>query len=519
MTTPHSLRAGVGKVDITCREDVTLDALLDEQGKKDLPPSLLGRKLEVSDPLYVRALVLDDGQQRLAILTMDVTAIGCRTLTHHLLYDSADDFLPRLRERVETTLGIPGGNLSVSASHTHGVPRMLCDDEAQLERATEAVRQALDNLTPVTLASGSAREDRLTFNRTMKMEDGTDWTLRSCNPYPPDELVESLRPVDPEIGILRLDRLDGTPFALVYNFATHLLLGPPNGQSGQITADHVGVTLRVLEEHLGHGAMAFFTQGSLGDVAEVSKCDTDHPRSSIDFGTRLAESVLAGWRSLAPESTPAGLRVIRQCAQLPLRTDIPAVIAELREEQAELMASLRYTTLNFKTFLPLYLKAQLSESFPGRPAYRYLQAEACGNPLFRRQDDRNRIAIQTYLASIEAMERMARNEEKIATLERHQAIIDSQAESQLEVEFQAMCIGDSLFIMAPMELLTEVGLKVKAMSPMARTFVASITNGYIHYAPPAAYYGRGGYEVTECLLAPEWEAIFYESMQAIFDEL
>ena len=36
----------------------------------------------------------------------------------------------------------------------------------------------------------------------------------------------------------------------------------------------------------------------------------------------------------------------------------------------------------------------------------------------------------------------------------------------------------------------------------------AFTNGYIHYGPPAAYYDKGGYEATECFLAPAWQALY-----------
>lgn len=66
-----------------------------------------------------------------------------------------------------------------------------------------------------------------------------------------------------------------------------------------------------------------------------------------------------------------------------------------------------------------------------------------------------------------------------------------------------------------MEMLAEVGFNVKRASPFARTYVISNSNGYLVtcYSPPASYYGRGGYEVTECLLAPEWEAVFMQALE------
>ena len=40
-----------------------------------------------------------------------------------------------------------------------------------------------------------------------------------------------------------------------------------------------------------------------------------------------------------------------------------------------------------------------------------------------------------------------------------------------------------------------------------------------HYAPPAAYYPGGGYEVTECMLAPAWERAFMDTARDILNRL
>lgn len=70
-----------------------------------------------------------------------------------------------------------------------------------------------------------------------------------------------------------------------------------------------------------------------------------------------------------------------------------------------------------------------------------------------------------------------------------------------------------------MEILSEVGLRVKQASPFKQTYVVSLCNGYLHYAPPASYYPCGGYEVTECLLAPEWETRFDAVVADLFEAL
>jgi len=506
--------AGTAKIEITCREVGAAAYVASPRTMEHIPKELWDKKVEIDDPLFLKALVIDDGCRKYAFITMDVTAIGCRTITQDILGDSADDFMPRLRGCLLECHGITADCVTVCASHTHPPGRLLCSDVEQIQKGVSAVTQAIENLVPVKVGAGSAQQDRLTFNRTLMMKDGTDYTIRGCNPHPADEDVEALRPIDPEVGVLRIDRLDGTPLAVVYNFASHLLVGTPYSK---ITADFPGVTSDYLEKTLGHGAMAFFTQGAGGDISEIAQLDRDHPRWGHEFGVILGESVLEAFGKASPAE--GNLKIVSETISFPLRTDIPEVVASLRREQAGLMASLRYTNLNFKTFLPLYLKYSLNPDFPLHSAYRYLHAEQSGNVGYGALANRNKLAIAKYLSSLKAMEKMARNEEKIATLLRQQEVIDELGTKEICAEIQGIKIGECVFITAPMEVLAETGLKLKKSSPFENTFLASISNGYLHYAPPSAYYPRGGYEATECLLAPEWQFLFEESIGRIFVRL
>lgn len=510
MSSP-TLRAGVGKVDITCPEGELAYGLYPEKAMAHIPPQYRDMKVQIDDPLYVRALALDDGEELVVLVTLDICAVGARSISQFILYDSPDDFVPRLRERVEAELGLPGDRVSLSASHVHPPGRLLCDEEDQIARSVEAIRQALNHMTPVKLGVGAGHEDTLTLNRTFVMKDGTDYSWR---PEPPGEEIERLRPIDPEIGIIRIDRLDGSPFAVLYDFASHLLVGC---RRGKITADWAGVTSAYLEEQLGGQTAAIFLQGANGDIMEASYDDRENPRNKVDFGTRLGQSVLEAYRGI--EAGPAKIKVSTRQVEFPLRRDIPATVAEVRRQQAELTASMRYTGLTFKTFLPLYLKYALHPDYPNHSPHRYLQADDCHDETFRVLDEQNRGAIAKYLQSMRAMELMAVNELKIATLDKHQEIIDELGGDVVAAEIKGIRIGECAFIAAPMEVLAEVGFAVKQASPFAHTYIISNSNGYLHYSPPASYYGRGGYEVTECLLAPEWEAIFMASVEQIFEEL
>ncbi len=505
------LKAGVGKVDITCRDEGTLDALLSEKTKKHIPKEYLDKKIEIDDPLFVRALVLDDGGEKVVLITMDITAIGARSISQYILNDSADDFMPNLRKRVKQELDIPGSNVSVSASHTHPPGRLLCDDNAQIDKTLEAIKQALQNMVPVAIGVGAGYEDSLTFNRTMLMKDGTDYTWR---PGPLDDEVEGLRPIDPEIGILRIDRLDGRPFAVVYNFASHLLVGC---REGKITADFPAVTSQLLEENLGADVMAFFMQGAGGDIMEIFYDDIEIPNRKYDFGSKLAQSTLKGYRKI--KTAPAKLKVVSKDIEFPLRTDIPDLVAALKQKQAEMVASLTYTFLDFKKFLPLYLKYSLYPDYPCHSPYRYMKADECEDDNFRNRDDLNRSAIKKYLEGIRKMELLSISALKVATLQKHQEVIDKIGGATVPAEIKGIRIGECVLIVAPMEVLAEIGFNVKKASPFKHTYIASISNGYLHYSPPASYYDRGGYEAIECLLAPEWEKIFEETVSEIFKEL
>ena len=487
-----SLRAGVARSDITTDAEGAI----------------------IQDPLYAKVLVLDDGRTRAAIIAMDVTAIGGRRVSQRVLDDVGEDFLPKLRDRVQRELNIPGGHVLVNASHTHPPGRLLCDDEEQVDRTFDAVRRAVQNLTAVKVGAGSGYEDRITINRTLRLKNGRDWTIRHANPCPPDDEVARLGPIDPEIGILRIDRMDGRPLAVVYNFACHPLFGDARGA---ITANFPGIASRVIEENLGHDAMALFLQGAGGDIIDVLFKDFEHPRDVEQLGAMLGLSTLKALRDI--QTKDVTLSIASETIALSRRTDIPERIAELQQEQTELLGSLRSTSLNFKSFLPLYLKHVLSPDCPSDYSYRYLQAEKIGTDVRTDMDSLNRGNLDKYLANIRAMERLARIQENMATLRKHQAINDESGEATIPAEVQGMKIGDCVLITSPAEVLVEVGLNVKRNSPYEHTFVAAFSNGYMHYGPPAEAYSRGGYEVTECLLAPEWQQTYEQKANEVIRRL
>jgi hypothetical protein len=88
-TQAGQLLAGVAKVEIT--------------NKKAFP---------INDPLYAKALVLKNGSTTAVIVTIDAVAIG--NIGH-----IGNDYLGKVRARIQKALGITPDNVMVNASHCH----------------------------------------------------------------------------------------------------------------------------------------------------------------------------------------------------------------------------------------------------------------------------------------------------------------------------------------------------------------------------------------------------------------
>ena len=482
MSDQQTLRAGVAKSDITASG------------------------VAVNDPLFAKALVLDDGKTQVVIIAMDVVALA-------MIGDVSDDFMPTLRGRIEEELDIPGDHVLVNASHTHPPGRMLCDGGELVARTFDAVRRAQQNLEPVTVGAGVGHEDRFMLNRTLRLKNGKGHTIRHANPCPRDDEVESLGPIDPDIGILRFDRADGRPVAVIYNFACHPLLGVPGGA---LTANFPGFASEVIEDNLD-GTMALFLQGAGGDVTEVLYKDVTRASDSEPVGRMLGLSTLKALQDIHTDG--ADLSVARVELDLPRRTDIPERLAELEAERDALLAGLRGTSLSFRTFLPLYIKHALNPDFPSDYSYRYMHDEAVGSVERQAVDAENRGNVDKYLSNIDAMERLARIQDKMGTHRTHQAINDASGEATIRTEVQGIRIGDCVLVTSPAEVCVQVGLNVKRDSPYEHTFMSAFSNGYVHYGAPAEDYAMGGYEVTECLLAPEWQEMFEEAAREVIARL
>lgn len=479
--TATQIKAGVAKVNIT-----------------DMGVAL------INDTLYVKALILDDGSKKIVIITVDAVSIG--EIGH-----IKNDYLQKVRSALEKELSIKPENVLVNASHCHGV---VCSDVDK--RTIQAVRLASLNMVPVNIGSGTGYEDRIMENRRMKLKSGREADSRHAYSLPPDEEVIGVGPVDPEIGILRLDRKNGKPLAVLYNFAVHPIQGVPNGGN---TADLTGFASRTIEDCLGNEAMAMFIQGCAGDINPVMYKDVNAPRNAEPLGIMLGMSTVKALNKIKARGDNV-IKMISESVELP-RADLSIRIEAMQAEQSKLLQSLRGTTLNLKTFYNLVSKYNFSPQFPSNYSHRYLHDNQMGRNDLSRLDELNKSSIESYLNNIYIMEQLTRNQANISLLKMHQAQNEASGSKTITVEMAGIRIGEFFLVSFPGELSSQIGLNIKKMSQHELTFIASISNGYIYYTPTEEQLKNSGFaqEDSDCIVAPGWQKVFEEKVKAILAKL
>lgn len=202
----------------------------------------------VHDPLYAKAIVLSDQSQKLAIVTLDLGSISAGSAARI-------ESIVRQQTDIEDVLLV--------ASHTHSGPRATPDFPSTAspwirdaeEKIAQAVIEADGRMVPVRIGVGWG-EVREGHNRRMIGADGRAvmfWENRERIPT---------SPLDYELGVIRVEQLDGQTLATLVSFQCHpVVLGPENLD---ISADYPGVFMRIVEAELGGQAM--FLQGAAGDI-------------------------------------------------------------------------------------------------------------------------------------------------------------------------------------------------------------------------------------------------------------
>ncbi len=227
---PGPLRAGAARVDITPRVN------------PGYPPS--GKYGH--EHLFIRAIVLDNGVTRAALLGADLGGLS-------------EDIYSTAAKQIAALLNCPVQNIIMSATHTHagspagppppGFPRQ--PTEQIVAAMMDAVRQAKANLQPALVGYG-AGFSYLNVNRDTVSDQTHRWT----------QAANLNAPSDKTVAVVSFTTPSGDPIAAYVNYAMH----PINGYLvGITTADFAGAACRYVEQAFDDKMVMVFTQGASGD--------------------------------------------------------------------------------------------------------------------------------------------------------------------------------------------------------------------------------------------------------------
>ncbi len=422
----ESLQLGVAAVTISPPPGIGLAGYYHERGSDG-----------TLDDIHAKAMVLDDGRTRAAIVVCDLISMPKWVVTS-------------ARRLIEAGGGVPGSNVLIAATHTHTAPVLfresIRDDldgaakpvsrdysQSLPQRIADAVSRAWSNRQPVQISVAREREDQLSFNRRFWLRDGTvGWNPGKLN----TNILRPAGPIDPEVGVFRAVAASPQRSSVLtfVNFAMH----PDTVGGTRISADYPGALARQLALHQGPDMLTIFANGTCGNINHVNvrwAAPQGGPGEAHRIGTLLAAAVFKAMTHLESVEEPLPLQVRSAVVSLPL----PAFTAgELEQARFDVRTARDSSREGFMKLVR---------------AHRILDTAAQeGRPM----------EVEIQVITLGA---------KVA------------------------------WVSWPGEIFVELGLSLKAGSPFPHTYNVELANGAIGYIPNRPAYAEGNYEVESARVA------------------
>ncbi|GHU75602.1 hypothetical protein AGMMS49992_19910 [Clostridia bacterium] len=313
------IRAGLAELDIT------------PPLGSDMPGQFHSRYASgILDPLYVKALVLENDGYQVALIAVDGLWIPF-------------DIVRRVRSGLEKRLGISESIVGATHSHTGGPIGSwgdhTHDDAAYVDlvvsKSVDAAALAAANLTAVRFRIGREREDGISFIRRFIMKDGKqDTNPGILNP----DIVKPAGEIDPEVISVRIEDLDGHVVGFLTNFACH----PDVVGGDKVSADYMGELSRVLKKTYGEHIVSVFYNGACGNINHLDAFAGRFISGEYDEAHyKRMGRVLAGKAIAATEKAPAKTYDVLSAASEAISYPVRQMSVEQAEAGRTLAASER----------------------------------------------------------------------------------------------------------------------------------------------------------------------------------
>ena len=257
------------------------------------PKQLLGYDARLStgihDSIYHRIIVLDDGSTQFYLVSTEV----CEFSPSEYDYVAA---------QLNKKLGIKPTNFWWSVTHTHSAPEVgppglgeaFLGDRYEHSVDTSytsfigqsliaGIEEARKKLEPARLGAGWGFSQANINRRAVDVDGKASLGLN------PDG------PVDRRIGLIRIEKQDGSPLALIVNYAIHgTVLGE---ESTVISGDVAGIVSQYVEQKTG--APVLFVNGASGDLAPIYSVYPDFRSGHLmQFRVLLGDKIIDANRKL-----------------------------------------------------------------------------------------------------------------------------------------------------------------------------------------------------------------------------
>ena len=391
----------------------------------------------VDDELFAKAVVIDNGTTRIAIVTCDLIAIPEKV---------ADAAKARIADRCD----IPAAHVMVNATHTHTAVAIadllgVDEDPGYTEwvslKIADAVELAVWRLKPARVGFASVNEERITFNRRWHMKDGT---VRFNPGIENPDLVEPTGTIDPELTMMFVEATDdGTPISAVANFSLHYI-GTDN--SNALSADYFGHFDRLMKRYLGDTCISLLWNAASGQI------------NNTDFSGRTKWTASGHQQAVKMANVLAGHFIVEmQLMEMHETLDLSGDLATLTFQRKEITAE----------------DLKVAEQVLSVPQGTYDAYETgpfswvVGQPI-------PHALVDVYAHECQRLAKLP---------------------TQMTAPVQVIRLGEAAIVALPGEVFVETGMNIKAKSDANPTFLVSLANGYIGYiCTDKALAQEGGYE-------------------------
>ena len=428
------LKVGLGKVNITPPIGTSIPGYFEDR-----------KAIGIHDELYAKSIIFNNGEKEVLIISCDLIGLEQETILE-------------IKDRINKEMNISRENIVIHTTHTHTGPATVSvfgvsRDESYLKILPKLILasaiEARNDLKEAKIGFGSGKEESISFNRRYLMKDGT---VRTNPGYKNQDIIKPAGPIDPEVGIIKIENDKGKLRGVLVNFACHLdtvgsdLISaehPGASSNNLISADYPGVISKILEKIKDKGVITVFFTGPCGNINHCDFIGGNLKRGHFNH-TRWMGTILAG-------------EVIKVLEKI-----------ETRKEPILKIASERLT-------IPVRIPSSEDLKF----AQRLVRSGIEGLT----EKEKRKLRTRPNLFGNEV------------AWARELIYLSKEKKRTEKVEIAVIRIGNSALVCLPGEVFVEFGLKIKENSKFKPTLVIELCNSGLGYIPTReAFRQNTGYE-------------------------